>query len=434
MVSPDTGADTSPIGRIWSITALALTYLLCIGLLTFWALLLSSNVLVITLVLIIYLLNVMSIALRSFAIDRVVKTHLLAIMGPVLLAFAFRGGYFYIAGGMQLLIALFVDKSAARLRGILLSEMTYRRRSDTVATRFRFAVDNMSHGMCMIDSRMRIVVSNAELSECFGLSPGRSLQGVRFPALIRLATRRGTLSRADADRLMASFDATLAPDSVARLEAAGLNDSVQDLTLKRHVEGGWVLVVQDVTDQRRARAALDRAARFDAMTDLPNRRSFEERLSEALTRRAARKIAPRFCFSTSTASSRSTTRWATNSATGCSPNPPGGCAIRARRLCRALGRGRIRDFAFGARRRLDAAFRAGADRGIVAPDLDRGRGGGGRGDRRRVGLRQRLHQRGRAAATGRHGAVFGQARGARHLPLVRTVDERAGARAPAVGA
>ena len=258
------------------------SYLFCAGALTYWAFIYNNETIIITLTMITYLVNVMGIGLRSFAVEKVVRFHIIAILTPVTIAFVLKGGYFYIAAFFQISLYMYVYASAARLRGILLSEITYRRRSETVASRFRFAIDNMSHGMCMIDSQMRIVVSNAELAETFGVAGSRSLQGTRFNALVRLARLRGALSHADADRLMASFDATSAPDSVARLEAPGPNGRVYDLTLKRNDEGGWVLVVQDVTDQRRSREALDLAARFDSMTNLPNRRSFEEKLSDVL--------------------------------------------------------------------------------------------------------------------------------------------------------
>ena len=85
-----------------------------------------------------------------------------------------------------------------------------------------------------------------------------------------------------AQRLLASFNATLAKDEVVCTQIKDSHGIVYDLTLKRHDEGGWVLVMQDVTEQRRAREALDFAARFDPVTGLPNRRSFELKLSEAL--------------------------------------------------------------------------------------------------------------------------------------------------------
>jgi len=271
--------------RAWydpAFTSLALAYLFCVGSLTFWAYIYSNDPFILTITLTMSTINTISIAVRSFAVEKVVRTHLIAVVTPVIAALTLRGGYFLVAAMVHVIAATFVYNSAARLREILLSEMRYRRRSDTVATRFRFAIDNMPHGMCMVDSQMRIVVSNAELAECFGLPGTRSLQGARFGALVRFARRRGALDGLDAERLLASFEATRTPDSVARLEAPRADGRVHDLTLRRHDEGGWVLVVQDVTDQRRAREALDLAARFDAMTRLPNRRSFEERLSDAL--------------------------------------------------------------------------------------------------------------------------------------------------------
>ncbi|MDE3177750.1 MAG: EAL domain-containing protein [Pseudomonadota bacterium] len=266
----------------FAFTSSALVYLFCSGALTFWAFGYSNDPFVLTITLIVSIINSMGIALRSFAVEKVVKLHTAAIIAPVTAAFALRGGYFYFAAVTQIVLAWHIYNSAGRLRKILISEMSYRRRSDTVATRFRFAIDNMSHGMCMIDSDLRIVVSNAELSESFGLSGARPLQGARFSAIVRLARRRGSIDAAHAEKLLAAFDETRAPDSLARLELPGLNGRVHDLTLKRHDAGGWVLVAQDVTDQRRAREALDVAARFDPMTGLPNRRSFEARLAETL--------------------------------------------------------------------------------------------------------------------------------------------------------
>ena len=263
-------------------TSSALAYLFCSGALTFWAFGYSDDPFILTMTLIVSIINSMGIALRSFAVEKVVKLHTTAIIVPVTAAFALRGGFFYVAAATQIILAWHIFSSAGRLRKILLSEMSYRRRSDTIATRFRFAIDNMSHGMCMIDSEMRIVVSNAELADCFGLPATRPLQGARFSAIIRLARRRGSIDANHAEKLMECFGRTLTHDSLARLELPGQNGRVHDLTLKRHDAGGWVLVVQDVTDQRRAREALDVAARFDPMTGLPNRRSFEARLAETL--------------------------------------------------------------------------------------------------------------------------------------------------------
>ncbi len=285
--------------RPWMDLAFAastLIYVFSSGVLTFWAYVFTNDPVILTVTLVVSIVNTISIALRSFAVENFVKLQIIAITVPVTAAFAIRGGPFYVAAGMELVLGWHVYKSAARVRSILLSEISFRRRSETVATRFRFAIDNMSHGMCMVDSDMRIVISNAEMSECLGLPAARSLQGTKFAAIMRLARRRGKLDSADIDRLMASFDSTLAPESVARVEAPGAWGRIYDMTLKRHDEGGWVLVVQDITEQRRAHQALDAAARFDPMTGLPNRRSFETQLTQALAAAAGTPLRTEVLF------------------------------------------------------------------------------------------------------------------------------------------
>ena len=76
----------------------------------------------------------------------------------------------------------------------------------------------------------------------------------------------------------------------------------------------------DVTDRKQAEQRLQHDAMHDALTGLPNRVLFLDRLDQAI-RRAQRAEpaarAPPCCSSTSTASSSSTTRSATTSATGC---------------------------------------------------------------------------------------------------------------------
>jgi diguanylate cyclase (GGDEF)-like protein len=262
----------------WSAAA----YLFLSGVLTFWAFLYSSDPLILTMTLIVSLVNSMGIGLRSFAIERIVRIHIIAILTPVTLAFAIRGGYFYIAALTQVMLSVYIYICAKRIRDIVMSEITYRERSETVAARFRFAIDNMSHGLCMIDREMRVVVANAKFTHFFGLPAARSLVGVRFAALVRLAQRSGAIDKSSVDRLLASFGATHTPAAVIRGEAQGAGGAAYDLTLKRHAEDGFVLVAEDVTDQKRARKALDAAARFDPVTNLPNRRSFEARLGQAL--------------------------------------------------------------------------------------------------------------------------------------------------------
>ena len=257
-------------------------YVFCCGLLPLWAYCGRYDDFILTLALTAGIVNTMAIALRAMVDYEVAAMHIASVVLPVMLAFVLRGGLFYFAALTQAALAWYVYTSAKRLREIFLSEFDYRHRSETTAKRFRFAIDNMSHGMLMINRDRRIVVSNARLASYFGVPPDRDLRDVRFSTLLRLAERRRAMSPEYARRLLGALDECGPGEGVARLELPGANGRVHDVTVKRNDEGGWVLVVEDVTDQQQAREALDRAARFDPMTGLPNRRSFEARLAEAL--------------------------------------------------------------------------------------------------------------------------------------------------------
>jgi predicted signal transduction protein with EAL and GGDEF domain len=79
-------------------------------------------------------------------------------------------------------------------------------------------------------------------------------------------------------------------------------------------DGGWVATHDDITDRQRAEQRIAHMARHDALTDLPNRLLFRERLAETLACRQPRQQA-RGAVSRSrplqrTSTTRSAIRWA----------------------------------------------------------------------------------------------------------------------------
>ncbi len=129
--------------------------------------------------------------------------------------------------------------------------------------RFEAALDNMHHGLCMVDADGRLTVANHRFSEMFGTFlpfEGDMTRWSLFPKLDRCFCACATAIEELPDGRIISIAC----------------QSVQ--------AGGWVVTFEDVTERHRAEAKLSHMARHDALTRLPNRILFNERVDEAVKR------------------------------------------------------------------------------------------------------------------------------------------------------
>jgi diguanylate cyclase (GGDEF)-like protein/PAS domain S-box-containing protein len=212
----------------------------------------------------------------------------------LLVGFATLSAAFWIAGGLYpLLIAvvlvpvfLFIKTSSTKLRENFLAEIVARRHADMLATRLDTALNNMSHGLCMVDRESRVIVANEQALRIFGLTPEDAEVGKDMRSILRKMVHDDVISRSEIDRLSQDlFHDAEKTDFVVPLETK--DRRAIEVTVHRMKDEGAVIVIQDVTERRNAERAIDRMARFDAVTDLPNRRCFEEQLG--ITLRACRQ-------------------------------------------------------------------------------------------------------------------------------------------------
>ena len=260
-----------------------IAYLLSVGLLAVAAFTASDDAFVLTLAVSCAMTHALGIAVRNFAIRTGVGLQLSAVVIPLTVAFISEGGMFPLLVPLLLVpLCFFIYGSASRLRNILLSQIAFRTESERIANQFDFAINNMSHGMCMVSAEKRLLVSNAKFSEFLSLKRERPITNIRLEAVTRLAKQRGAVPQEALDGLLKAFDAATAVGCSQSLEFETANQSFYEATITPNSRGGWVVVVQDVTAKRNADRAIDRMAHFDSVTNLRNRRSFELILAEAL--------------------------------------------------------------------------------------------------------------------------------------------------------
>jgi diguanylate cyclase (GGDEF)-like protein len=143
------------------------------------------------------------------------------------------------------------------------------------------AVNNIPQGLVLYDASARIIICNQPYIEMFGLSPEVAKPGCTMQRLIEHRKETG------------SFDGDVNEFCNAIIRNVSLGKGTRQLTEApggRAIEivnrplktGGWVATIEDITPRRRAEEKIAHLAHYDALTDLPNRVLFRERLERAL--------------------------------------------------------------------------------------------------------------------------------------------------------
>lgn len=157
---------------------------------------------------------------------------------------------------------------------------------ETQTLRFESSLDNMSHGLCMFDADRRLVVSNRRYCDMFGLTPSQIAPGMTEAQLMDLSMNE---------------QGGAGPGAVVNrtVEEAGVlhraNGNLIAVLRRPMANGGEVVTYEDITERRLAEAKMVHMARHDPLTNLPNRRLFQEELDHALSHvEAGEKIAVLF--------------------------------------------------------------------------------------------------------------------------------------------
>jgi diguanylate cyclase (GGDEF)-like protein/PAS domain S-box-containing protein len=142
------------------------------------------------------------------------------------------------------------------------------------------ALDNMSQGLCLFDSGNRLEVVNRRFLEIFGLTGNEIKTGVTLVEIVARGTRWSNEGQA-AQMLAEQTELRCRQESGTHyfeLRNGRVIASVYSPTSS----GGWVSTFEDVTERKQAEEQIIHMARHDALTNLPNRVLFRERIETAL--------------------------------------------------------------------------------------------------------------------------------------------------------
>jgi diguanylate cyclase (GGDEF)-like protein len=147
----------------------------------------------------------------------------------------------------------------------------------------RTVIENMSQGVLLFNVDRKLIICNQRYLDIYRLSRDAVKPGCTLRELLEQRIRAGTFS-GNADDYCIALTQRLDEGNVVT-DTTPLSDGRYISVVSKLVPGGgWLATHDDITERRRADDQIAHMARHDALTDLPNRIMFRERLEHELKR------------------------------------------------------------------------------------------------------------------------------------------------------
>jgi len=175
------------------------------------------------------------------------------------------------------------------IRDVIIQALIMTRKEAALAARFeeqvrRFdiALNNMSHGLCMLDQRDRLQVWNERFLELLHLQNAPVRVGMSIPELVRHSLRAGNLKGRRIKDVFGELTRALQQNNFDQIQVSPDGERTLALSRQMMMDGGSVVILEDVTERKRAQERIAHLARYDELTGLANRRQFHERINAIL--------------------------------------------------------------------------------------------------------------------------------------------------------
>jgi diguanylate cyclase (GGDEF)-like protein len=219
---------------------------------------------------------------RTYGRPWIFHVQMMLACGPLTVALAANGSPFYI--GMATLNVLFffsLKHISTSLQTIFVRALIAREREAALANQFDTALNNMPHGLAMFRADGRLAVMNHCFGEMMNLSDDFVQQGANVSEICAACVAAGAMSEASAALILQEIEHSRASDIITIDPDFSKNRSLS-WTFQPMADGGTVMLVEDITERKDAEARISHLARYDELTELPNRVNFRDEIGRLL--------------------------------------------------------------------------------------------------------------------------------------------------------
>ena len=146
------------------------------------------------------------------------------------------------------------------------------------------ALDRIRQGLCVFDGEQRLLLFNRQYAAMYDLDPDQLWIGMTLRDVVDLRYAAGTGPRMNPEEYAAWRDRISVANQVVDSEVTLHDGCVHAIHHEPTDDGGWVATFEDITERRQAEAHVRHMAHHDALTGLPSRVLFTERLEQTLAR------------------------------------------------------------------------------------------------------------------------------------------------------
>ncbi len=174
------------------------------------------------------------------------------------------------------------------VREFLYENVIARREIASIADRFDTALNNMPHGLVMVDAENRIQVINRKACELLKIGAPDRLKDRDLGAVLRYGARYSFMDASQPELILRQLT-QVAEGSLSRTLIHFPEGLSLEFSASRRADGGAVLIFEDVSSRVKAEQKILHMVRFDALTGLPNREYFGNLVQDYLARHSKKR-------------------------------------------------------------------------------------------------------------------------------------------------